>query len=283
MKTGLVLEGGACRGIFTTGVLQVMQARGLQFDYCIGVSAGAGNAMHLKSGQLDRAFEIVAGSGPAYYGFSQSRKSGRLVDLDLVYRQMSYSEDMPFDFDAYARSPLVCEYVVTCCETGQAEYFCVPQGNELLLDTVIASCSLPGLCAPVQIGNKRFLDGGIADPMPVRRALAQGCERVVLVTTKPAASLHPTDYRALKHAMSRLYKWRYPAFYQTLMNRIPTYFAQYGRILQMEESGQIFIIRPEECHIHTMEKDRQKMQEYYRHGQAVAQAQWDKLTAYLTP
>lgn len=284
MKTGLVLEGGGCRGVFTTGVLDVMLERDLRFDYCVGVSAGAGNAMNFKSRQSGRAYLLTAGTaGKPYYGLSQARKSRRLLDLDLLYHTMSYEGEFPFDFAAYYANPMICEYVLTCCETGQSAYFREDVYQKRLLEIVKASCSLPGLCPPVAIDGLHYLDGGITDPMPVFHALNEGCSRVVLVTTKPADALHPTDYTRLRPLLSKLYKSKYPAFYAGLMTRVKRYFAQMDEILELEREGQVLILRPECCPIKTLEKDREKMGVYYRHGRSVAESRWEALTSYLKP
>lgn len=282
MKTGLVLEGGGCRGVFTTGVLDVMMERGLTFDYCVGVSAGAGNAMNFKSRQPGRAFEITAGlGGQSYFGLSQIRKSGKLLDLDLLYRTMSFEGDRPFDFAAYYENPMVCEYALTCLETGQAAYFEENVYQNRLLDIVKASSSLPGICPPVVIDGLHYLDGGIADAMPVFHALGRGCKKVVLVTTKPADNLHPTDYTRLRPFLSKLYRGRYPAFYAALMTRVKRYFAQLDEILELERAGQILILRPEFCDIKCLERDHQRMRAYYHQGRRIADERWDDLTAYL--
>lgn len=282
MKTGLVLEGGGSRGVFTAGVLDVMQERGLTFDYCVGVSAGAGNAMNFKSRQAGRAFRITGGTdAQTYYGLSQARKSRRLLDLDYLYHTLSYEGEMPFDFGAYYKNPMVCEYVLTCCETGQAAYFRENVYQKRLLEIVKGSCSLPGICPTVTLDGLHYMDGGIADPMPVFRAMSQGCEKVVLVTTKPAENLHPTDYTRLRPVLRKLYKKRYPAFYACLMTRVKRYFAQLDEILELEKEGQILILRPQVCNVKTLEKDLGQMQIYYRHGRQTAEDGWEALEAYL--
>lgn len=282
MKVGLVLEGGACRGVFTTGVLSVMQERGMRFDYCVGVSAGAGNAMNFKSGQIGRVLELTAGDDyEDYYGIAQLGRSGKLLDLDYLYHTLSYDERLPFDFDAYYRNPMQCEYVLTCCESGKAVYYSGDAAPEQLLDAVKASCSLPGICTPVALGKAHYLDGGIADPMPVKRALAHGCDKVVLVMTKPAHDLRPTDYSRLRPLLSRLYHLRYPELLDALMCRKELYFEQHEQILELERQGKIFLIRPEECGIRGLEKDHAKMRGYYRHGQEIAAKRWDELARYL--
>lgn len=282
MKTGLVLEGGACRGVFTTGVLQVLSARELRFDCCVGVSAGAGNAMNFKSGQMERVIALTAGDDcEPYYGAATLRRSGKILDLDYLYRTRSYDEQMPFDFDAYYQNPMDCEFVLTCCESGKSAYFSGAAEPERLIEAVKASCSLPGICAPVALDGAHYLDGGISDPLPVQRAFSLGCDKVVLVMTKPAQSLHPTDYSRMRVLMGRLYRARYPALFNALMHRAELYSEQNERILALEKEGKLFVIRPRECEIKGLERDRAKMRAYYRHGQAVARDSWEALTRYL--
>ena len=282
MKTGIVLEGGASRGVFTTGVLDTMMEKGLEFDYCIGVSAGAGNAMHLKSRQPGRAYDLlVGGEEESFYGWQQARKSGKLIDLDHMYHEKSYDPDLPFDFGAYYANPMFCEYVVSCCETGNSEYLHEDVYQKRLLDIVKASCSMPGITGVVSLDGKHYLDGGVTDPMPVERAFEMGCDKVVLVLTKPAANLNPTDYARLRPLMSRLYKRRYPEFYAVLMSRVRRYLLQMGQILEMERSGRIFVIRPSHCEISTLEQDREKLRAYYAQGCAVTREKWDAMMDYL--
>lgn len=282
MKTGLVLEGGACRGVFTSGVLDVMQERDLRFDYCIGVSAGAGNAMCFKSRQPGRAFRLTAGIDcPSSFGVQQARNSKKMVDLDHLYHTMSYEGPCPFDFSAYHNDPMECEYVVSCCETGEAEYLREEVYQRRLQEIAKASSSLPGFCPPVALDGKHYLDGGICDALPVGRAFDRGCDKVILVTTKPAAALHPTDYRKWRMLLRKLYKQRFPAMYDALMNRVPQYFTSLRHILEMEQSGKILVIRPQVCNINMLEKDKEKMAEYYRHGRETAEAMWQQIEEYL--
>lgn len=280
MKTGLVLEGGACRGVFTSGVLDEMLERGLTFDYCIGVSAGAGNAMNFKSRQVGRALKVTTGTG-TYYGLKVARATGRLLDLDWVYNTMSYEGDSPFDFDAYYKNPMEAEYTLTCCETGKAEYFSEQVYQKRLLEIVKASCSMPGICDTVALDGKHYLDGGIANPLPLARAFEKGCDKVVIVTTKPRNDLHPTNYRRLRHLFHRLYGKRYPLFYEALMDRIPQYFRDLRFVEEQAEAGRVMVIGPAFCQIKSLEKDKEKMREYYVQGRTVCKENWDALTAFL--
>ena len=170
---------------------------------------------------------------------------------------------------------------VTCCETGQAEYLSESVYQNRLLDIVKASCSLPGICAPVALDGKHYLDGGIGDSLPVFRAMSKGCEKVILVTTKVASDVHPTDYSRVRPLMSRLYKRRYPAFFAALMTRCKRYFAELDEILELEKEGQILVIRPEVCNVKTLERDAEAMQAFYEHGYAIGEAWLPKIRAYL--
>ncbi len=282
MKTGLVLEGGACRGVFTTGVLDEFMDRGLEFDYCIGVSAGAGNALNYKSRQRGRVVSMLTDENfPAYFGLSQARTSRKLLDLDLLYNTMSFEGDFPLDFAAYYDNPMECEYVLSDCGSGRPAYLREKVYRKRLVNIVKASSSMPGICAPVQVDGRFYLDGGVADPLPVERALQQGCDRVVLVTTKPADDLHPTDYTRLRPVLYKLYGRRFPQFYDSLMTRIPRYFSQLDRILELEKQGRVFVIRPQVCGIKGLEKDKAKMREYYDHGMECARKNWTDLMNYL--
>lgn len=283
MKTGLVLEGGACRGVFTSGVLDVMQEKGLTFDYCVGVSAGAGNAMCFKSHQPERAFRLSAGIGcTTSFGPAQVRDSKKMVDLDHLYRTMSYQGPYPFDFFTYHNDPMECEYVVSCCETGKAEYFSEDIVQERLLEITKASSSLPVFCPPVELDGKHYLDGGICDPLPVKRALDKGCDKIILVTTKPADALHPIDYRKWRVLLQGMFRHRFPAMYDALMNRTVQYFTSLRHILEMEQAGKLIVIRPQECSVSTLEKEQSNMIAYYNHGKELAEQMWPQITDYLS-
>lgn len=282
MKTGLVLEGGACRGVFTTGVLDVFQQRGISFDYCIGVSAGAGNAMNYKSRQPGRCLTLLTEvGGRPYFGFATVKASGNVIDLDYLYDELSFGGRIPFDFTAYHQNPMQCEYVLTDCRTGGPAYLQEEVYHRRLTEIIKGSCAMPGFCKSRVIDGVPYLDGGVSDPLPVRRALEQGCDRVVLVMTKPPSNLHPTDYRRLRPVLYKLYGRRYPALYQSLMNRVQRYFSQLAEVEDLEKEGKLFVIRPESCRIKGLEKDRQKMREYYYHGRKTALRQIPVMEDYL--
>ena len=149
MKTGIVLEGGAFRGLFTAGALDCLMDNQIVFDYVVGVSAGAGNAVNYMSGQKGRTKWTITASGEnAYYGVKQMRKSRKMLDLDRMVMEFSHKQ-YPFDFEKFLASPSEVELVVTNCETGKAEYIAKTDDEKRMLTAVKASCSVPVLCNPV--------------------------------------------------------------------------------------------------------------------------------------
>ncbi len=282
MKTGLVLEGGACRGVFTTGVLDVFQEQGITFDYCIGVSAGAGNAMNYKSRQPGRCLTLLTGAGGRpYFGFTTVKGTGNVIDLDYLYDELSFGGELPFDFAAYHANPMECEFVLTDCRTGGPAYLSETVYHKRLTEIVKGSCAMPGLCKPRVIDGVPYLDGGVADAMPVQRAFDKDCRRVVLVMTKPRNNLHPTDYRKLRPVLYKLYGRRYPALYEALMSRVDRYFAQLAEIEALEKAGTLFVVRPKTCRVGTLEREKEALRQYYRHGRKTALEQLEQLKEYL--
>lgn len=265
MKTGLILEGGAVRGIFTAGVLDRLMENGLIFPYVIGVSAGAGNAMSFVSGQKGRTARMInVPREESYYGLKQFLESKKLINLDKMAYEYPYNQ-FPFDFDAYFHSSSEVEYVCTCCETGEAEYFSDFADEHELLTVAKATCSVPMLCEPVEMNGKHYLDGSIADSVPIERALEKGCDRLVVIMTKPDTNTPPTDYGAFKTVIQSMYK-QYPAFIEACLTRVERYEKTLALMEELRKDGRAIVIRPELPAISKFEHDQQKIMASYRDG-----------------
>ena len=268
MKTGIVLEGGAFRGLFTAGVLDCFMENNIQFDYVVGVSAGAGNALNYVSGQKGRTkWTITADGENAYYGVKQMRKSKKMLDLDRMVMEFSHNQ-YPFDFEQFMKAKAETDIVVTNCETGEAEYIAKQDDEKLVLTVAKASCSVPILCEPVEINGYHYMDGSLADSIPVKRAMDVGCDRVVAVLTRKPDET-PTNYAKMGVIM-RAYKKKYPAFYETLMRRTEMYNEQLALIERLEQEGTLLILRPSVDSISKFEQDKIKQEEFYQHGIDVA-------------
>lgn len=181
MKTGLVLEGGGMRGVFTGGVLDVFLEHSLSFDVCFGVSAGACFACSFLAGQHKRGYHVMADfiQKKEYCSVYSLIRTGDLFGADFVYHTIP-EQLYPIDNDAFLKNSTEFFSVVTNCHTGAAEYHRI---HDLFgdVDRVRASSSLPLVSRMVELDGKPYLDGGIADPIPVRHAFASGCDRVVAV------------------------------------------------------------------------------------------------------
>lgn len=269
MKTGLILEGGAVRGIFTAGVLDRLMEEGINFPYVIGVSAGGGNAMSYVSCQVGRTCRMInAPKEESYYGFRQFISSKKFINLDKMAFEYPYKQ-FPFDFDTYYNSGIETEYACTCLETGKAEYFSEYEDNDRLMTIAKATCSVPMLCEPVEIDGKHYLDGSIADSIPIEHALEMGCDKLVIILTKPGNATPPTDYGKFKKVIGSMYK-KYPNFVEACMTRVERYWETVRLMNELEEQGRVFVFRPSLPAISKFEKDTEKIMESYHDGYSQA-------------
>ncbi len=269
MKTGLILEGGAVRGIFTAGVLDRLMEGGINFPYVIGVSAGGGNAMSYVSCQVGRTCRMInVPRNDSYYGFRQFISSKKIINLDKMVYEYPFKQ-FPFDFDTYFNSGIETEYVCSCLETGKAEYFSEYEDCERLLTIAKATCSVPMLCEPVEIDGKHYLDGSICDSIPIEHAIEMGCDKLVIILTKPGNATPPTDYAKFKKVIHSMYK-KYPNFIDACMERVENYHKTVKLMNELEEQGKVFVFRPSLPAISKFEKDNEKIMESYRDGYSQA-------------
>ncbi len=269
MKTGLILEGGAIRGIFTAGVLDRLMENGVYFPYVVGVSAGGGNAMNYTSHQKGRTARMInVPRSDSYYGLKQFIESHKVINLDKMAFEYPYNQ-FPFDFDTYFSSDIETEYVCTCCETGKAEYFSSFSDEKELLTVAKATCSVPMLCEPVELNGLHYLDGSIADSIPLERALEKGCDRLVVIMTKPDSSTPPTDYRKFAPVIQTMYK-QYPAFVDACLSRVERYENTLRLMEQLNAEGKLMVFRPSLPAISKFEQDKEKINASYRDGYSQA-------------
>ena len=192
---GIIDVGGGMRGIFTAGIYDYLNDQGVQpFDYCIGVSAGSGNLVSYLAGQRgrNRRFYMEYAFRPEYMSMHNMLRSGSYIDLDYPYEVLSGQEgEDPVDLAAFNSSTAWYEAVVTDAATGDPIYY----GKDLLaggnFDVVKASCCVPGACRPYPVNGVPGFDGGVADPVPYKRSLAMGCDRLVVLLTRPAGYRRP--------------------------------------------------------------------------------------------
>lgn len=263
-KTGLVLEGGGMRGVFTSGVLDAFMKHGVEFPYVAAVSAGACNGMSYVSRQPGRArrSNIEMLDKYHYISIRHLLLKGNLFDNELLYERFPY-ELLPFDFDTFFHSSTTYEMVVTNCLTGQAEYLSERCDQKRALDIVQASSSLPYVSRMVLIDGKPMLDGGIVDSIPVKRAVSQGFEQNVVVLTRNRGYRKTGADRKLPFFIYR----RYPRLREALSRRLEVYNQQVEWVESLEREGRVVCIRPEHpIEVSRIEKDVRKLERLYEEG-----------------
>lgn len=269
-KSGLILEGGGMRGVFTCGVLDNLMDRGIRFPYTIGVSAGACNGLSYMSGQRGRAkfSNIDLLEKYRYIGFKQLLTKRNIMDFDLLFHEFP-EKIIPYDYEALARCNERFEMVTTDCHTGRACYYDEKHDPKRIIDIVKASSSLPFVCPISYVDSKPMLDGGIADSIPISRAREQGFDNNVVVLTRNKGyrkPLKPTKIPPFIYA-------DYPALREAIRNRNTLYNEQISLVEELESRGEITVIRPERpIVVDRMERDTQKLLDLYNEGYACAAA-----------
>ena len=263
-KTGLVLEGGGMRGVFTCGVLDNFMDRGIRFPYTIGVSAGACNGLSYMSGQRGRAkysnIDLLAKYN--YIGFKYLLTKGNIMDFDLLFNVFP-NKILPYDYKAYAECKERYEMVTTSCESGKACYYEEKYSPSRIIDIVKASSSLPFVCPIAYVDGLPMLDGGIADSIPVLRAKSQGCEKMVVVLTRNKGYRKPDKLSRVPRLIYR----RYPALREAIARRNKLYNSQLDLVESMEERGEVMVIRPQKpIVVDRMERNTKKLLDLYREG-----------------
>ena len=278
MKTGLVLEGGGVRGIYTAGVLDVFMEHGIHFDGVIGVSAGAIHGCSYLSGQKGRSIRYYKKycGDPRFMSFQSLIKTGDFVGVDFCYHELPEKLDI-YDNEAFIRNGVPFYAVCSNVETGKPEYIRLTDMNAQI-DYLRASASLPYFSRIVEIDGKKYLDGGCTDSVPVEAFQKMGYSRNVVILTRPADYRKKEELRALPGLVYR----KYPAFAAALRNRHNTYNQQATRIKMLERSGNLFVIRPEKAlEIGRLETNPEKVQEIYDLGRTDAEKALEKLLTWM--
>lgn len=280
MKRGLVMEGGAMRGLFTAGVTDVMMEAGIVFDGAIGVSAGAVFGGNYKAGQAGRVlrYNLRFCKDPRYSSLRSLIKTGDLFGADFCYREIPDHLD-PFDQAAYAANPMDFFVVATDVHTGRAVYHNCLDGGREDLEWFRASASMPLASRIVSVGGYDLLDGGIADSIPLAYLEEQGYDRNVVVLTQPMGYVKAKN-KAMP-LLRRVYK-DYPQLLDTLARRQDVYNETTAAIREKERRGEVFVIRPEApLDIHRVEHDRARIQAVYDLGRAVMEKRLEAMKAFL--
>lgn len=283
MKFGLVLEGGAFRTIFSSGVCDGLMAGEVFPDYCVGVSAGIAYGVSYLSRQSGRNLDILTrfANDKRYVGKRNLLKPGNqhcVFGLDFSYHVIP-NQLIPFDYETFAAFPGEVEAVVTNMDTGKAEYLTVPRRDEKF-ELLQATCAMPFLFPIYHINGKPYMDGGAADAIPYERALERGCDKVVVVLTREREYLRKSE--SLQPLLERWYR-KYPKFCDTMRRRAEVYNASREKLFQMEREGKVFLLAPHDTHdFSRIEHDVEKIKCLYQDGYDQAADSLDALRTYLS-
>lgn len=277
-KTGLVLEGGAMRGMYTAGVLDTLLEHNIHFDGIAGVSAGALFGANYLSGQRGRVIRYNKrfNRDKNYMGLRPLLREGNLFSTQYAYYEVPHNLD-PFDDAAFQASGVPFYAVVTDVETGRPEYRRVDSVFEQM-DVLRASGSMPFVSKPVTIENRQYLDGGISDSIPFEWMAEQGYEKLVVILTRDV------DYqkKPMPKALIKLGLHRMPRLAEQLLRRHEVYNRSVEKLVQWEQAGRVFLIRPSRpIEISRTEKDPDKLQAVYDLGVTDANTAILQLNAYL--
>ncbi len=280
MKTALVMEGGAMRGVFTAGVLDVFMENGIVLDGAVGISAGACFGINYKSGQIGRTIRYnkrFAGD-KRYCSFESFIRTGDLFGADFCYRIMPFELDV-FDFDAFEKNPMEFYVGATDVITGKAVYHKLKDCKEKDLDWIRASASMPLVSNMVKVDGYKLLDGGIADSIPYRYMEKLGYDKSVIILTQTST------YRKKKNSLMPLIalKYRkYPGLVHAMENRHIMYNKQLKGVRKREKEGTAFVIRPpHDPGISRIEKDPKELERVYRMGREEALRRLPDLKTFL--
>lgn len=280
MKTGLVLEGGAMRGMFTAGVLDVFMENGITFPGAIGVSAGAVFGCNLKSNQPGRVirYNTKYSRDPRYVSLRSLITTGDLYGEQFCYHELPDKLD-PFDYDTFANAPMAFYVVATDVRTGKPVYHKCGTDGHKELQWLRASASMPVVSRVVHVDGHSLLDGGVADSVPLRYFESIGYQRNVVVLTQPK------EYRKAKshHApLMKLALRKYPRLANIMARRHEEYNKTMEYIRFREETGDVLVIRPKESlGISRTERDPEKLRAVYALGRKAAEEQLEAVRTFL--
>lgn len=273
MKLGVIDVGGGMRGMYATGVLDRCLDEKIRFDYCIGVSAGSANLASYLAGQKGRNKQFYGeyARRRAYMGLGNFLRKGCFIDMDYVYGVLSNSDgESPLGYTAIVENPADFIVVAENAVTGESKYFTKEDMAQDDYRILMASSSIPGVNRPYVVDGTPYFDGALGDPVPIAKAFADGCDKVVLILTRPAE-----EPRSPKkdEKLAGLIRRTYPISAEKLRNRAARYNASVELARQYAEKGRVLIISPDSIKgVSTLSRGKEAGEAFYRKGVRDAQA-----------
>lgn len=280
IKTGIVMEGGAMRGMFTAGVLDVMMENGIEFDGAVGVSAGAVFGCNLKSKQPGRAvrYNIRFADDWRYCSLASLILTGDIFGAEFCYEKVPFHYD-PFDLEAFRGNPMSFYAVMTDMDTGKAVYKELKEGSGIDMLYLRASASMPLVSRPVEILGHRYLDGGMADSIPLSFMQKKGYEKnVVILTQPPEFRKEPAGNMRVIGALLH----KYPAVVKTMAKRHIMYNKELDYIKRCAKDGNVLVIQPAQpLKIKHTERDPKELKRVYDTGRRTMESMLEEVISFL--
>lgn len=278
-NVGLILEGGGMRGSYTAGVLDFFLNKNIHFQYIIGVSAGACNAMSYISKQKGRNIKVSMDyiGDKRYIGLRNYIKEGSIFGMNFIFNEIP-KKYIPFDFDTFDNS--TCKFLIgtTDCKTGEAIYF---NKNDITenMEVIKASSSLPLISPILKYKNYELLDGGISDSIPILKAMEDGIEKNIIILTRNK------DYRKSPNKLYRIIKLKYkkyPNLVKSIKNRYKKYNETLALIEKLEKEGKVFVLRPSKpIRVSRLETHSENLLELFNNGYEDAENNYEKMMKFL--
>ncbi len=267
MKVGVIDVGGGYRGIYAAGVFDYCMDEHIQFDLGIGVSAGSANLISYAAGQRGRnlRFYTEYGIRKEYAGARNFLTKKTFIDLDYAYSTLSNSDgEYPLDYPAFARNPMEFYVVTTNARTGKVRYFDKSDVAQDDYDAMKASCAIPFVCGPYNVAGEAYFDGALSDPVPVKKAIELGCDKIVLLLTKPE------DFIRTGHddeRIARLIHRQYPEAAESLRLHAQRYNEGVALAKEYVAKGDAIIVAPDDtCGVTTLTRDPKLLEKLYHKG-----------------
>ena len=281
MKLGLALEGGANRTIFSSGVCDGLLDLGILPDYTVGVSAGIAYGVSYLARQRERNLKILTGyiNDDRYMGASHlvNPLNSSYFNMDFIYDEIP-NRLIPFDYEAFAAYAGVVEAVVTDVDTGRPAYLPVPRDDDKFM-ALRATCALPMLFPIIEVDGVRCMDGGVTDPIPFRRVLDGGCDKVIVVATRERA--YEKKQEKVLSAAAHHYR-KDPNFVEALKRRAEVYNRQREELFALEKRGDVFVFLPYNTEgFSRTEKNVEKIRALWQSGVDQVHAREQALRDYL--
>ena len=267
MKTGVVDVGGGMRGIYAAGILDYCLQQKINFDCCIGVSAGSANLTTYQAGQQGRNLRFYTDYSfrKEYMGLSHLIRKGSYLNLPYMYGTLANSNgEDPLDYEAFASHPAEFFVVAQEAYSGKVKYFTKADVRKDDSRVLMASCNIPGINRPFEGDGGLYFDGALADPVPIAKAFEEGCDKVVLILTKPVDI--PRDSKQ-DEMIARLIRKKYPESARNLCQRAEKYNRSVEMAKKYEKQGKVLILSPSDtCGVTTLSRKKEAMLALYQKG-----------------